>query len=238
MQQSKAVFCPISTALPVLLNCLRPLPACFDHAHGDGIELEGAVAVPLGALYPADRVGVGGGLQFPAGDATKVVRDHIMVPDAVAVAMDSIQEFDQLDRLDPQPGLFVDLADNAGGESFAQFQHSTGQRPLAFQRLASTAHQQHAAPIDDDRADSYQWGFGILSLHFASRADSNSLILLWCNFLIAQVQQVADAVCAAGTQCTFFPALSSNQSRGNKGRGNKRRGSEQRGLNGGVCSTN
>jgi len=54
-----------------LFQSLRQSPSFFDDAHGDGIEDEGAMAVPFRALDPADGVGVGGCVQLAAGDAAE-----------------------------------------------------------------------------------------------------------------------------------------------------------------------
>src|ERR1700677_2471160 len=85
-------------------NLLGALPASFDDAHGDGIEDEGAVAVPLRALNPADGGGIRGRAQLAAGDAAEVIGDDVVIADAAVFTMNAIEQLDEFDRLDEEAG--------------------------------------------------------------------------------------------------------------------------------------
>jgi hypothetical protein len=138
---------------PFCFQRLRALPTGLNDAGGDGFEREGAVAVPLRALDPANCIGVRGSEQFTADDATEVIGNHIMVADAAVLTVDAVEEFDQFDGFDEEAGLFPDLADNAGGEGLAEFKQAAGEGPVAFQGLGSAADEQDAAAVDDHRAN-------------------------------------------------------------------------------------
>jgi len=124
------------------------------------------MAVPFRAFYPADGVGVGGRAQLAAGDAAEVVGDDVVVTDAAAFAMDAIEEFDQLERLDEEAGFFAHLAHHAFNEGFTDLKHATGQCPVAFEGFAAAAHEEHAALVDYDRAHADERGLGELALYF------------------------------------------------------------------------
>ena len=70
------------------------------------------MAVPLRPLHPAHRIRIGSRLQSAAHHAAQVIRDHVMVADALALAMNAIQKLNQFNRFDRQPGLFPHLADH------------------------------------------------------------------------------------------------------------------------------
>ena len=101
-------------------SSMRPLPAVLDHAHRHRIKLQRAMAIPLRPLHPAHRIRIRGRLQFPAHHAAQVVRDHIMVADALALPMNAVQQLDQFHRFDRQPGLFPHLANYPRQQRFAQ----------------------------------------------------------------------------------------------------------------------
>jgi hypothetical protein len=135
------------------------------------------VAVPLGPLDPTHRVGVGGCEQFSAGDAAKVVGEHIVVLNPIANAVNAIEEFDQLDGLNDEAGLFPHLAGDAGSEGLAYFKQASGERPLATQRLCAATHEEDAAGIDDYGSDANQRRFRIFSLHDSPRVANTFTIM-------------------------------------------------------------
>jgi hypothetical protein len=137
-------------------NLLGALPASFDDAHGDGIEDEGAVAVPLRALNPADGGGIRGRAQLAAGDAAEVIGDDVVIADAAVFTMNAIEQLDEFDRLDEEAGFLADFADDASGEGFADFEHAAGEGPVAFKGLSAAANQKHAGVLHDDGADAYE----------------------------------------------------------------------------------
>jgi hypothetical protein len=91
-----------------------------------------------------------------------------MVADALAVAMNAIEEFNQFERFNGKTCFFAHLAYDAGRERFPDLQPPPRQRPLAFERLVPTAHQQHAALVHDHCAYTDQGRLRELSLHAAS----------------------------------------------------------------------
>ena len=111
------------------------------------------MAVPLGALDPADGVGVGGGAQLAAGDAAEVIGDDVMVADAAVFVVNAVEELDEFDGLDVEAGFLADLAHDACDERLADFEHAAGEGPVAFEGLAAAADEQDAALVDDDGAD-------------------------------------------------------------------------------------
>jgi hypothetical protein len=95
-----------------------------------------------------------------------------MVTHAVALAVDTIEQLNQFDRFDGQAGLFAYLADETGGERFADFEQASGDRPLALEGLAAATHQQNTAPVDDNCAYAEQGCHRKLTLHSASGGTS------------------------------------------------------------------
>ena len=140
------------TPLGFLFESLRALPAFFDDADGDGIEDEGAMAVPLRAPDPANRVGVRGSAELAAGYAAKIVGNDVVVAHAALFADDAVDELNEFDDADIEAGFLADFADGAGGEGFAQLEHAAGQRPVALEGLAAATDEEHAAILDDDGA--------------------------------------------------------------------------------------
>ena len=123
------------------------------------------MAIPFGALRPADSVGVVGGAQRSAEDAAEVVGDDVVVADALAFAVNPVDELNQLERLDLKAGLFHHFARHAGGEGFAQLEMAAGKGPMALERLAAAADQQHAAVLHNHGANADQGGRWKLALH-------------------------------------------------------------------------
>ncbi len=80
------------------------------------------MAVPFGALDPADGVGIRGRAQLAAGDAAEVVGDDVVVAHAAALAVDAVEEIDEFDGLDVEAGFLAHFADDAGGERLAELQ--------------------------------------------------------------------------------------------------------------------
>jgi len=80
--------------------------------------------------------------------------------------MDAIDELDQLERLDEEAGFFAYFAGDAIDDGLTQLEHAAGERPMAFEGLAAAAHEEHAALVDYDRADTDERRLGKLALHF------------------------------------------------------------------------
>ena len=110
------------------------------------------MAVPLGAFRPAHLVGVRGCPQLPAGHPAKIVGNHVVETDSLAVTVNALKQFHQLHRLHQQARLFMNLTRQPARKGLTQFKSTAGQRPLALQRLRAAAHQQHPAGIHNHRA--------------------------------------------------------------------------------------
>jgi len=132
------------------------------------------MAVPLGALDPADRVGIRGGAKLAAGDAAKVVGDDVVVAHAIAFAVDAVEEINELDEFDVEAGFLADFAHDAGGKRFADFKHASGQRPVALEGLTAAAHEEHAAILDDDCAHTDEGGCWEFALDYVFHATNHS----------------------------------------------------------------
>jgi hypothetical protein len=123
------------------------------------------VAVPLGSLDPADSFRVRSRKQIATGYAAKIIRDDVMVADALADQVNAVEELNQLYRLDDQAGLFTHLADYAGGERLAHLEQAAGQRPLATKGFGATADEKDAVGVDDHGSDANEGRVRIFSLH-------------------------------------------------------------------------
>src|ERR1035438_7740452 len=69
-----------------------------------------------------------------------------MVADSFILAMNAIQQLDQLHGFDCQAGLFPHLAHHGGQERLTQFDEPARQRPMALQRLGSPPHHPPPPP--------------------------------------------------------------------------------------------
>jgi hypothetical protein len=84
---------------------------------------------------------------------------------APAFAMDAVKELDQLERLDEKAGFFAHLAYHAFNEGFTDLKHTAGERPMALEGFAATAHQEHTGLVDYDRAHTNERRLGKFSLY-------------------------------------------------------------------------
>ena len=110
------------------------------------------MAVPLRALHPAHRVGIGSSAQFAAGHAAQIIGDHVVVADAALLAVNAVEQLNQFDGFHLEAGFLAHFARNSFDKRFAHFEHAAGQRPMAFEGLAAAPHQQHTALVDHHRA--------------------------------------------------------------------------------------
>jgi hypothetical protein len=111
------------------------------------------MAVPFGALDPADGVGVRGGAQLAAGDAAEVVGDDVVIADAAALAMNAVESSMSSMGSTSRPVSSRTSRTDAGGERFTDFEHAAGERPVALEGLGAAANEEHAGLVDDDGAD-------------------------------------------------------------------------------------
>ena len=62
-----------------------------------------------------------------------------------------------------ETGFLAHLADDAGGERLAEFEHAAGERPVALEGLGAAADQKDAARVNDDCADADEGRSGKLA---------------------------------------------------------------------------
>jgi hypothetical protein len=157
---------------PFIAQLLGSLPAFFDEADGDGVEHKSAMAVPFAALDPTDGGSIRSGAQIATGDAAEIIGDDVVIADAAALAINAVEELDQLEGLDVEAGFLADFANDAGGECFTEFEHAPGEGPVALEGLCATANEEHAGVMNDNGADAYEGRRGKLafdvSLHVRS----------------------------------------------------------------------
>lgn len=115
------------------------------------------MTVPLRPLHPTHRVRVGRRRQGAADQMAKVVGNHVVVSDAIAVAMDPLEQFDEFYRLDNESGLFPDLTDHSLAKGFTDIDEAAGQRPLPFRGLMAALHEENSPFVDHDCPDPDQW---------------------------------------------------------------------------------
>src|SRR5262249_4559494 len=115
------------------------------------------------------NVASGAGL---AADAfTEIVQDDIVKarpPEgfgsrSTVRGVDPVEDLNQLDDANHDAGFFQQFTGDALFKAFSQFEGPARDRPLAAERLASTANQQRAAAINDHAADAHYGLFGVLS---------------------------------------------------------------------------
>ena len=127
------------------------------------------MAIPLGPLDPAYGIRIGGCQQRAAHDTAQIVRNHIVVADPVPIAMDAVEEFDELNRLDDKACFLEDLPRHRLAERFTHINESTGDGPFALRGLGAALHQQNAPLLDDHRAHAHQRCYWKFSLQHLSR---------------------------------------------------------------------
>src|SRR5579863_5693221 len=142
----------------IRLNGAGTLPGSLDDAHRNRIDAQNAMAFPLGALDPANIVGVRGCLHGSADHAAQVVGNDVVVADALAVAVDAVEQFDEFDRLDDKPGFLQGFAGHSLTEGFAEVDKAAGNGPLAAGGLGAALDKEDAIVLDDDGAHSDQGG--------------------------------------------------------------------------------
>lgn len=116
------------------------------------------MAVPFHALNPSHGIRIRCGAKLSSGNAAEVVGDHIVIADAAFVAVNTLEEFDQIEAFDFQSSFFANFAGDCLGKCFTDFEHASRQGPVAFERFMAPAHQQDAAAVDDDSADADKRG--------------------------------------------------------------------------------
>ena len=104
---------------------------------------------------PARGAHVVAGRKLSAGDAAEVIDEHVMIFGfAGIVAHDALEDFEDASRFDDEAGFFKDFAADGVLEFLADFDHSAGQGPGAFEGLAATLDQEDATGAEDEGADS------------------------------------------------------------------------------------
>jgi hypothetical protein len=87
---------------------------------------------------------------------------------AVAVGDDALEQLEDIQRLDLEPGLLADLAARGVFEQLAGFDNAPWKRPLAFERLAAALDQQDAlGVIEDQRTDAEEGAIRVAAANTA-----------------------------------------------------------------------
>ena len=101
---------------------------------------------------------------FPPARPAQIIDQHVVILRITSlVAHDALEDFDNLDDPNLEPRLLAHFAADSLFQPLARFHHATRYRPIAFQRLAPALHQQHAIPVQDDRAHAENRALGILA---------------------------------------------------------------------------
>src|SRR5262249_48215882 len=130
---------------------LRAVERLPDHAH---CRLGEAVLREIDHRYPLHVGRVGAATERAADRAADEIDEHEVVEDtAVHVEPDAIEDVDHRADVDHQAGFFLHLSRDRDLERFADLDRTARQAPLAFQRLVSTADEEHARAVDDYGAD-------------------------------------------------------------------------------------
>src|ERR1017187_2912113 len=99
--------------------------ALLDDGESAGSDL---VSGEQAAWDPGGAAGIVGRPKGSAGDAADVVdQDIVIFRGALGVVDDALEDFEHLQRLDFQAGLFAHLADDALFQRFAGFEYSAGE---------------------------------------------------------------------------------------------------------------
>src|ERR1700739_3055015 len=79
-----------------------------------------------------------------------------------AAKIDALKQFDHFKHADFQPGLFLQLARGPFHQRLAQFERSSRNRPLPFQRFGPSSDQEHSLAFDDPPPPAHNRPFRIL----------------------------------------------------------------------------
>ena len=78
--------------LGIRLERLRSLPTLFDHTHGDRVQLQRTVAIPLRALHPPHVIRIRCRAQLASCDAAQVVGDYVVMADPALFAVNALAD--------------------------------------------------------------------------------------------------------------------------------------------------
>lgn len=132
---------------------------------------------PVGHVMPAEVlyrnettfVRVGSGLKASSDDLAKKIEKNVVVLDsAVLVKNDAVERGHKVDHLHFESNLFEDLSADRGLEALAQFNESSGNRPLAQSRRTASFYQQDFGSPEYDCPHSSEGPFRITSVHVIS----------------------------------------------------------------------
>jgi len=103
---------------------------------------------------PDSGAGIVGGPECTAGNAAHIIDQHVVILHAlVCVAQDAIINSEQIAGFDDQSGFFPGFANRRFPHQFANFENTSGDRPLRLQRRVSALDQKYAGSFNDDRAN-------------------------------------------------------------------------------------
>src|SRR5208337_4484790 len=135
----------------------------------DGLPQPHGGEIPF--ANPSHLANVGSCFGFSGDRPAQVVNQHVVILGAaLVIGEDAVEDVQQLARFDLEPGLLQRLAADAVAKLLSQFQHSAWHRPLPLERLGGAAHQQSAAAIHDNGADSDDGLFRVKTFHCAKKS--------------------------------------------------------------------
>src|SRR4051794_31505038 len=121
--------------------------------YGGGIFREGQ-SCNLFRCEPLGVAGIVAGAKFAGDDLAEKINEHIVVRSAlILIGHDAFEDSEQFGGAHSKTGFFAGLALGSLTQSFAEFQHATGNRPFAEQRRLASLDQGYMAVRNDDRAD-------------------------------------------------------------------------------------
>jgi hypothetical protein len=80
---------------------------------------------------------------------------------AFRVRHDALEDLEQVEHFDFEPGLFANFAAGSLFEALAGFDAASGQRPVTSERRVAALYQKDAPVLDDQRADAQNGTRGI-----------------------------------------------------------------------------
>jgi hypothetical protein len=112
------------------VSYLAPIPSARAETFLDDRESSGGdrVSGQQAARNPGGAAGIVGGAEGSAGDAADIVdQDVVIFGGSMSVTDDALEDFEYLERLDFQAGLFADLTYDSLFQCFARFEYSAGE---------------------------------------------------------------------------------------------------------------
>jgi hypothetical protein len=125
------------------------------------------------APEPADLRGVAVGFQLSSDRAAEEVNQHVVIlHPAVRAAQDSVIDAEEIGSFDDQSCFFTGFSHPRVANQFADFEHASGNGPLALDRRMGALNQEDSgvflsAWLDNDGANADEGMLGKFAFHLA-----------------------------------------------------------------------